>query len=172
MTPDLRYDFQVDRRASTLTIRREFAAGQQRVWDCHTRSELLDRWFAPKPLTTRTKVMSFRAGGRWHYAMVMPDGQEFWGLLEYQTIDPIDGYTALDGFCDAEGVLNPALPQAEWTVGFTEAEGRTTVRTKVRYASAEDLDKVVQMGMEAGMTSTLERLDELLVELAAEEAGK
>lgn len=31
--------------------------------------------------------------------------------------------------------------------------------------SKEDIDKVIQMGVEAGMASTMERLDELLVTL-------
>jgi hypothetical protein len=35
------------------------------------------------------------------------------------------------------------------------------VTTVVHYASAEDLQKVIGMSMEGGMTSTLERLDEL-----------
>jgi uncharacterized protein YndB with AHSA1/START domain len=76
MSNKLQFDFVVDKDNNTMTIRREFNAGRQRVWDCHTKSELLDRWFAPKPLTTKTKSMDFRAGGHWHYAMIDPNSQE------------------------------------------------------------------------------------------------
>lgn len=163
MKADLQFDFLVDKENNTLTVRREFAARRQLVWDCHTKSELLDRWFAPKPLTTRTKFMDFREGGHWHYAMVDPDGQEYWGRFDYQTISPIDSYTALDGFCDESGTLNPELPRSNWDVTFTDAADlRTLVQTIVSYKSADDLQKVIDMGMEEGMTSTLERLDELL----------
>ncbi|WP_449413680.1 SRPBCC family protein [Pandoraea soli] len=78
-----------------ITVKREFAAGRQRVWDCHTKRELLDQWFAPRPLTTRTKHMEFKEGGYWHYAMTTPDGESFWNRLDYQAINPIDGYVAL-----------------------------------------------------------------------------
>jgi uncharacterized protein YndB with AHSA1/START domain len=166
MRPDLRFDFLADRANSTLTINREFDAKRQLVWDCHTKSALLDRWFAPVPLTTRTSHMDFRPGGYWHYAMITPDGQEYWNRLDYETIDPIDGYTAKDGFCDATGTVNRDMPRSNWSVSFTDASDRTLVTTVVSYASPDDLQKVIDMGMKEGMESTLGRLDELLPLLA------
>lgn len=152
-------------RKSTITIQRKFAARRQLVWDCYTKSELLDRWFAPKPLTTKTRSMDFREGGHWLYAMVEPSGQEYWGRMDYQTIRPIDHYTALDGFCDNTGALNPALPRSTWNVTFLDVGTQTRVETVVSYASAEALEQVIQMGLQDGLTSTLERLDELLATL-------
>ena len=165
MSPKLLFDFIVDNDQKTMTIKREYDAKRQLVWDCHTRSELLDQWFAPKPLTTKTKSMDFREGGHWHYVMVDPSGPEYWGRLDYQTIRPIDNYTALDGFCDASGALNPDLPRAEWNVSFFERDTRTLVENIVSYPSAEAIQQVIDMGMKDGMTSTLERLDELLAKL-------
>lgn len=173
MTTDRFFDFAVDTANATLTVTRDFAAPRRLVWDCHTQAALLDRWFAPKPLTTRTASHDFRDGGHWHFAMVMPDGQEFWSRQDYIEIHPIDGYTALDAFSDETGAVSPDLPQARWTVSFTE-EGRTTrVRTLVVYPSAADLEKVMAMGMKEGLTSTLDRLDELLDTLGGtSEPGK
>ena len=165
MKPDLRYDFLADKENHRLVIEREFAGPRQLVWDCHTKNELLDRWFAPEPLTTKTKHMDFRAGGYWHYAMVEPQGQEYWNRLDYLTVAPIDRYTALDGFSDETGAINPDMPRSNWDVTFSDASGRTLVKTIVAYASAEDLDKVIAMGMKEGLTSTLERLDKLLLTL-------
>lgn len=62
MKPDLRFEFMVDKENRTITVVREFDGPRQLVWDCHTKSEFLDRWFAPKPLTTETKHMDFREG--------------------------------------------------------------------------------------------------------------
>ena len=164
---DPRFEFVVDKARNRITVEREFAAKQQLVWDCHTQAEYLDQWFAPKPLTTRTKHMEFKVGGYWHYAMVMPDGQSFWGRLDYQSIAPIDGYVALDGFSDETGAINPELPRARWDVAFAGAQDRTTVTTVIQYDSAQDVQKVIDMGLQAGLTSTLERLDELLLTLQA-----
>lgn len=162
MKADLRFEFIVDKNTRTLTILREFAARRQLVWDCHTKQELLDQWFAPKPLATKTKHMDFRAGGYWHYAMVTPEGEEFWSRLDYETVTPLDGYTALDGFSDESGNVNPDLPRSTWDVAFADAAERTLVTTIVLYASADDLQKAIDMGMKDGLASTMERLDELL----------
>lgn len=162
MNPNLKFEFLTDKDKGVVTIRKEFAAKRQLVWDCHTKSELLDQWFAPKPLTTKTKSMEFREGGHWHYVMIDPDGAEYWGRFDYLAIRPIENYTALDGFTDATGTVNPDMPRSTWNVTFSDVLERTLVQSIVKYASPQDLEKVMQMGLREGLTSTLNRLDELL----------
>jgi uncharacterized protein YndB with AHSA1/START domain len=162
MNPDLRFEFVVDEDQCAITVARLFDARRQLVWDCHTKSELLDQWFAPKGLTTQTRHMDFQPGGYWHYAMITPDGQKFWNRLDYETIDPIDGYTARDGFCDESGAVNPNMPGSCWDVTFTEEGRQTLVTTVVEYASPDAMRAAIAMGLKDGMASTLERLDELL----------
>jgi uncharacterized protein YndB with AHSA1/START domain len=168
MKADLRFEFLADKATSRITVKREFAAKRQLVWDCHTKRELLDRWFAPKPMTTKTQHMAFKEGGYWHYAMITPDGEAFWSRLDYLAIHPIDSYAALDGFCDEAGNVNPDLPRSRLDVTFTDANERTLVTTVVQYNAAEDVQKVIDMGLKDGLTSTLERLDELLLDMAAQ----
>jgi uncharacterized protein YndB with AHSA1/START domain len=158
----MQFDFIADKKNNTLTVKREFDAGRQLVWDCHTKSELLDKWFAPKPLTTKTKSMDFSEGGHWHYAMIEPTGTEYWGLMSYQKIKPIERYEGLDAFSNEKGEINPDLPRAHWNVSFEDRGTRTLVHTIATYNSLDDLEKVIQMGMQEGLTSTMERLDDLL----------
>lgn len=165
MKAELQFDFVVDKGTNSIIVKREFAAGRQLVWDCHTKRELLDQWFAPKPLITRTKHMEFKEGGYWHYAMITPEGQAFWSRLDYQAIHPIDGYAAMDGFSDETGAINPDMPRARWDVAFTDAGKHTLVTTVVQYNSADDVQKAINMGLKDGLTSTLERLDELLLDM-------
>jgi len=165
MSNNLYFNFLADKESNTLTITREFLANRQLVWDCYTKSELLDQWFAPKPLTTKTKSMEFREGGHWHYAMIDPSGTEYWGYTEYVIIKPIDYYTSLDAFSNEKGELNKDLPRAKWKVDFIDKEEKTLVETEVKYNSLIDLEAVIQMGMEQGMKLTLEKLDELLTTL-------
>ncbi|MDN3549996.1 SRPBCC family protein [Mucilaginibacter aquaedulcis] len=165
MKNNLQFDFVTDKVKNTLTIRREFLAERPLVWDCYTKSELLDRWFAPAPLTTKTKSMDFREGGHWHYAMIEPNGTEYWGYTEYLKIRPIDYYTSTDAFSNEAGEINQDLPRAEWLVTFLDKGENSLVETVVTYKSLADLEKVVEMGMEMGMTLTLAKLDDLLAEL-------
>ena len=165
MSNKLQFDFLVDKKKNTITIKREFAAEREMVWDCYTKSELLDQWFAPKPFTTKTKHMDFSEGGYWLYAMIEPEGNEHWGRMDYLTIQPIENYTALDGFCDENGKMNPQLPRGNWNVTFHDLDEHSRVDTIVTYESLEALEMVVQMGMKEGLISTLESLDELLAAL-------
>lgn len=161
----MQFDFIADKEKNTITVRREFAAGRQLVWDCHTRSELLDQWFAPKPFRARTKSMDFREGGAWIFAMVDPDGKEYWSRTDYLKINPIDSYKTKDSFANEKGEINTDLPTAEWDVTFSDKGNHTIVQTVVQYASLEALETVLNMGMKEGLTATLENLDELLLTL-------
>lgn len=165
MSNNLQFDFLVDKENNRLTIKREFRANQQLVWDCYTKSELLDQWFAPAPFTTKTKSMDFREGGHWHYAMVDPNGSEYWGYTEYYDIKPIDEYKTKDAFSDSNGKVNSDLPAAKWHVEFSRKAENTMVSTVVYYASLTDLEKIIEMGMQEGMKLTLEKLDDLLLSL-------
>ena len=165
MNSNLQFDFLADKEKNTITVRLEFAAGRQLVWDCYTKSELLDQWFAPNPWKARTKTMNFSEGGFWLYAMCGPEGEEHWGRMDYLKIRPAANFTALDGFCDAGGNLNPQLPRASWTSSFSDLSGNTLVETVVTYNSLADLETVLQMGMKEGLTIAMEGLDALLISL-------
>ena len=165
MKNTMQFDFIVDKKKNTITVKREFAANRQLVWDCHTKSELLDQWFAPRPFSTKTKVMDFREGGQWIYAMIDPDGKEYWGRMDYVKIKPVESYNGLDAFCDDKGEINPQLPRATWDVSFSELGANSLVQTIVTYDSLDGLETVIKMGMKEGLTSTLERLDDLLLTL-------
>jgi uncharacterized protein YndB with AHSA1/START domain len=72
MNKYLNYDFVVNKDNNNIKISREFAANISLVWDAYTKSDILDKWWAPKPWKARTKKMDFREGGSWLYAMVGP----------------------------------------------------------------------------------------------------
>ena len=165
MKTQLHFDFLVDKENNTITIRREFAARVELLWDAYTKSELLDQWFAPKPWKARTKTMDFRKGGFWLYAMCGPQGEEHWGRMDYIKIRPIESYTAFDGFCDSEGKINPDLPRAHWDATFEALSENSKVQSVVTYQSLKDLETVIQMGLKEGLTMALEGLDKLLTKL-------
>ena len=99
----MQMDFIVDKQTKTVSITKEFAAGLSLVWDAYTKPELLDQWWAPKPLTSRTKVMDFKVGGRRFYAMVSPDGEELgWVLQKYTSISPKTNFKFFNAFADKD----------------------------------------------------------------------
>lgn len=165
MNPSLLFDFIVDKSAKTIYVNREFAADSSLVWDAFTQQEILDQWWAPKPWTSRTKSMEFKVGGHRFYAMVSPEGQEFWSIQKYTAITPKVNFQYFDAFSDADKNPNTDLPSADWSLDFTEANGVTLVKIAVKHHSLEDIEKIIQMGFKEGFTMTLDYLENLLQEI-------
>ena len=167
----MQMDFIVDKETKTVSITKEFAAQLSLVWDAYTKPELLDQWWAPKPLASRTKVMDFRVGGRRFYAMVSPDGQELgWVLQKYTSISPKTNFKFFNAFADENE--NPQLPGSDWDLTFNEQDGRTKVSISIYNESLERLEKLVEMGFKEGTMSQLDNLEDLLAKLSREKESK
>lgn len=157
---NLLFDFTVDKTTKTVNITREFAAELSLVWDAFTKPEILDQWWAPKPWTSKTKIMNFEVGGRRFYAMVSPEGLERWSVQKYTSISPQTNFKMLNAFADA--AENPELPGSEWDLNFSEQKGKTKVSIHIYNESLERLEKMIEMGFKEGFTMILKNLDELL----------
>jgi uncharacterized protein YndB with AHSA1/START domain len=162
----MKMDFIVDKPTKTVSITKEFAFELSLVWDAYTKPELLDQWWAPKPLASRTKVMDFRVGGRRFYAMVSPDGQERWALQKYTSISPKANFKFFNAFADEDE--NPELPGSDWDLTFSEQDGTTKVSISIYNESLERLEKMVEMGFKEGTMGQLDNLEVLLAKLSGE----
>ena len=168
MNTTLAFDFSVDKANRTITVKREFAADLALVWDAFTKPEILDQWWAPKPWKAKTKSMDFREGGRWHYSMRGPGGeehfpdQEHFAILDYKTIKVRQQFTALDGFSDAEGNINKEMPRSTWDSKFTSQGEMTLVTSVLQYDDLAQLEQTIAMGFKEGLSMAMENLDALL----------
>lgn len=163
MESNLLFDFIVDKEAKTVTINREFAAELSLVWKAFTTAELLDQWVAPKPWSARTKYMNFEEGGKRFYAMVSPEGQEFWAIQEFSAIKPKTNFKMFNAFADENE--NPQLPGSDWDYVFSELEGKTNVCITIYNESRERMEKMIEMGFKEGFTASISNLEELLASL-------
>ena len=160
---DLLFDFRLDKSLKTAFINREFDASLSLVWDAFTKQEILDQWWAPKPWSSKTKVMNFEVGGRRFYAMVSPEGHERWSVQKYTSISPKTNFKFLNAFADENE--NPELPGSEWDLNFSEENGKTKVHITIYNESLERMEKMIEMGFKEGMTATLKSLETLLTTL-------
>lgn len=160
---NLLFDFTVDKKAQTVTIEREFDAGLSLVWDAFTKPEILDQWYAPAPMVSKTKHMNFEVGGRRFYAMVGPEGQEMWALQTYTSITPKTNFKLFNVFADKDE--NPQLPGSDWNLDFSEQNGITTVHITVYNESLERMERLLD-GFTQGMKATLHNLENVLATLS------
>jgi uncharacterized protein YndB with AHSA1/START domain len=168
VTSNLLFNFNVDKSTSTVFLDKEFDAGLSLVWDAFTKQEILDQWWAPKPLISKTKYMDFSVGGRRFYAMVSPDGAEIgWQIFDFTSITPKSNFKCLSFFADKDET--PHLPGANWDLTFSEQndgrpgrQGITKVCISIYFESLEELGKMIEMGFKEGFTVTLNELTSLL----------
>jgi len=158
---NLLFNFIVDKENKTVTVKREFAANLDLVWEAWTNPEILDQWWAPKPYQSKTKLMDFKVGGRRFYAMVSLEGVEIgWQIQDYTSISPKTNFKFLSAFSDKDE--NPDLPGSDWDLNFSEQNGTTTVHISIYNESRERMEKIIEMGFKEGFTMGLNQLDELL----------
>jgi uncharacterized protein YndB with AHSA1/START domain len=157
-------DFTVDKQTKTVFITKDFAFELSLVWDAYTKPELLDQWWAPKPMASRTKVMDFQVGGRRFYAMVSPDGKERWAVQRYTSITPKTNFKFFNAFADKDENLQ--LPGSDWDLNFSDQNGKTRVSVSIYNESLERLERMIEGGALEGMGMQFNNLEELLTTLA------
>jgi len=162
MKTDLLFDFTVDKSTNTIFIKREFNAGLSTVWDAFTKKEILDKWGAPSPWVAITKYMDFKVGGRRLYAMVRPDGQEFWSVQDFISISPMTNLKYISGFTDQDEHINPEFYGSENNLDFKESQRITTVSITIKYKSLSILEMMIEKGFKEGIALTYENLENYL----------
>ncbi|HEX6122621.1 MAG TPA: SRPBCC family protein [Ktedonobacterales bacterium] len=144
-----------------LVITREFDAPRELLFRAYTDPALLVRWLGPRRLTMAIDRFDVRDGGTWRYTHRDADGSEygFHGVF-HGTPSAEAGIVQTFEYEGAPGHVSLE------TLTFEERGGKTLVRTNDIFQSVEDRDAAVASGMEVGIHESMERLDELLAELA------
>ena len=147
-----------------LHVTREFAAPLDKVWAAWTESDILDKWWAPKPWKAITKSYNFTEGGTWLYYMAGPEGEKHWSRFDFETITPKQGFSLTSKFCDEDGNTPSDYIGMNWHNQFYSTENGTRVEVDLTFDDLAILEKILAMGFEGGFTMGLGNLDELLAE--------
>lgn len=159
--------FNKDPAAARITVERHFDAPRELVWRAWTQSDLLEKWWAPKPYRAETEAFEFTEGGHWLYIMAGPEGDNHRCRADFKTIEPPARIQIVDGFCDEQGHIASEPPPMDWTVSFHEAGAGTTVVVEIAFENEAAMKIIVEMGFEEGFTSALGNLDEYLAAQSA-----
>ncbi|MEO5724141.1 MAG: SRPBCC family protein [Ilumatobacteraceae bacterium] len=142
--------------ATQIQITRVFDAPAEIVFKAWTTPELVRRWWGSPENPLTVCDIDLRVGGNWRYAMVMGDAELGWHGT-YQAIDAplrLVSTEVFEGFPNGEAVN---------TLTLDEADGTTTLTVVVQHQTMANRDGHIDSGMEAGMQTTLDRLDILTV---------
>jgi uncharacterized protein YndB with AHSA1/START domain len=151
-----------DRDALTLTVVAELAAPPSRVWQVWSDPRLLERWWGPPTFPATFETYEFVSGGTATYCMTGPDGEQPRGWWRFIAIDEPTSLEFEDGFADDSGTPNANLPVTTARVELEAIPAGTRMTVTSHFASLEQLEELITMGVVEGMTAAMNQIDGVL----------
>jgi uncharacterized protein YndB with AHSA1/START domain len=146
---------------------RVFDAPRELVFEALTKPEFVSRWLlGPPGWTMPVCEIDLRVGGAYRYVWRNEDGREMGMGGNYTEIVRPEKIAHTERFDEAwyEGEsLNTWI--------LTERDGRTTLALTSRYETKATRDEVLESGMESGVATSYDRLDDILGEMAEARNG-
>lgn len=150
--------------ALTMTMVVEFDATPERVWQIWEDPRQLERWWGPPTWPATFERHELVVGGRSAYYMTGPEGQKSRGWWETTAVNPPHSLEYDDGFAEEDGTPNTELGSTHESVTLERVGGTTRMTLLSTFESVEQLQQMLEMGMEEGMQQALGQIDALLAE--------
>ena len=152
-----------DTEQLTLSITTELDVPVARAWQLWSDPRQLERWWGPPTYPATFVDHDLTPGGRCTYFMTGPDGDRPHGWWRILAMDAPHSLELEDGFADEDGTPNDGLPVMTMRLDLVERTGGGATMTIVaRFASVEDMERILTMGMEEGMTAALNQVEGIL----------
>ncbi|MFR9806625.1 SRPBCC family protein [Pseudonocardia sp. RS010] len=142
-----------------ILIVREFAAPPAAVYRAWTEPELVKRWWAGSMGTVTSAEIDLRVGGGWRWVMEATGGFEVAFHGEYRELVPGERIVTTEVF---EGMPEGYAVNA---LDFAGSGGRTTLTILVQHQNKQHRDAHIESGMEGGMQTSLDALEDVAVSL-------
>ena len=147
-----------DLKNRTLTIKKTFNPSIKLVWDAWTQPEHILKWWAPNGMDIKVIEHEFKVGGKWKYAMPMPDGKDFISEGTYKEIIYLEKIVTSADF-------KPMTEGVELQTLFEAYGDKTKFTFNVIHATPEYCKQQEEMGFYNGWGSALDRLETFFSEL-------
>ncbi len=151
----------VEREKLSYSMSRVFNAPRERVWKVMNDPALLPQWWGPSYLTTSVEKLDFRTGGAWRFIQRDAGGNEYAFNGVYKEIIPPERVSLTFEFEPMAGHISTETMVLEELPG-----GKTRITATTTFNTLEDLEGMLQSGMEGGAVESWDRLEELLLVVA------
>jgi len=149
--------FTINKEKLEVVTSRIFNATPERLWSAQTDPEQIPKWWGPGAYKTVIEKNDLKIGGGWRYTQTDSDGKVYAFRGEYKEIDEPNRivrtfeYEPMPGHILIETVALEA-----------QADGTTKMTATAHYDNLNDLEGMVDMGMESGQREGFERLAKLV----------
>jgi uncharacterized protein YndB with AHSA1/START domain len=151
-----------DVAALTLTLVADFDATPEQVWDVWENPRKLERWWGPPTFPATFTRHDFVVGGESRYFMTGPAGETPRGWWRIDAIDKPRRLDFANGLAGDDGEPMPEVAPMPGYVTFEATSGGTRMTAVTRFVSPEQMETMLAMGMQEGMTQAVGQIDALL----------
>ncbi|MEU0852400.1 SRPBCC domain-containing protein [Streptomyces flaveolus] len=148
----------------TLTLVADFSAPVERVWQLWADPRKLERWWGPPSYPATVEEHDLTPGGAVTYFMTGPEGDKFRGWWRITSVDAPTSLEFTDGFADPDGTPSTTMPTMAVQVRLSERGGGTRMEMRSVFDSAEQMERLADMGMVEGLRQAVGQMDGLLAD--------
>jgi len=146
----------------TLTLVAQFDATPDRVWEVWEDPRKLEQWWGPPTFPATFTRHDFVVGGESRYFMTGPAGETPRGWWRIDAIDKPRRVDFANGLAGDDGEPAPGVEPMIGYVTFEAIDSDTRMTAVTHFIDAAQMQTMVDMGMQEGMTQAIGQIDALL----------
>lgn len=151
-----------DPSALTLTIVAEFDATPVQVWEVWEDPRKLERWWGPPTFPATFTRHEFMVGGQSRYFMTGPGGETPRGWWQLEVVEKPNRIEFANGLAGDDGEPESGVEPMPSHVTFEPTDGGTRMTAVTHFVSVEQMERMLDMGMQEGMNQAVSQIDALL----------
>jgi uncharacterized protein YndB with AHSA1/START domain len=152
-----------DKENLTLIMVADFEATPDEVWSLWEDPRLLERWWGPPTWPATFTRHDFVVGGESRYFMTGPDGEKSHGWWRMDEIKEPRRLEFANGLAGEDGEPVPGVKPMSGYVTFESRGGGTRMTAVTHFVDAKQMEMMLGMGMQEGMTLAIGQMDDLLL---------
>ena len=146
----------------TLTVVAEFDVAPGRVWEVWEDPRKLERWWGPPTFPATFTRHDFVVGGESRYYMTGPAGETPRGWWRMEALDKPHRLEFANGLAGDDGEPAPGVEPMPGYVTFEAVDGGTRMTAVVQFVDVDQMETMLGMGMQEGMSLAMGQIDALL----------
>ena len=151
-----------DHEKLTMTLIADFDAPVEQVWDLWADPRKLEQWWGPPTHPATVVEHDLTPGGEVRYYMTSPEGEKFHGQWRITAVDQAKSVEFVDAFADAEGNPAAGMPSTTTRMELAPYGGGTRMELRAVFDTREQMDQLLEMGMDEGLKQAVGQMDALL----------
>lgn len=160
-----------DAEALTMTVVADFAVPTTRLWEAYADPRQIEKFWGPPEWPATFSRHDMAAGGMSRYYMTGPDGEQVHGLWEIVHVDAPHTLEVRDRFVAENGDADDDMPSMRVVFDFTDTGKGSRLVVTTSFNSVPDMEQMLEMGMDEGMTTAMAQIDQVVEDLASFAAG-